>query len=153
MSRDVRLAADTVPPEGLSPAFGQSGDLLLDHLPAPRPYRRDGCRDYADDSGHVRHGTLRSGDLLKAVSVTAASVTGPTNDAATAAIVADSVDGPRALNAFEVGVVGLLRIVPAAAGGLPGIVTAIQDARQDTFTALNAPIVPNPAPTVMPVVS
>jgi hypothetical protein len=47
-------------------------------------------------------------------------------------------------------VVGLLDIVPAAAGGLPGIVTAIQAFRQDTFTALNLPIEPNPLPTVMP---
>jgi hypothetical protein len=44
----------------------------------------------------------------------------------------------------------LLNVVPAASGGLPGIVTAIQAFRQDTFTALNLPVVPNPAPTVMP---
>ena len=78
-------------------------------------------------------------------------MTGPTNAAATAAIVADGTKvAPRALNAFETGVVGLLDIVPAAAGGLPGIAAAIQAARQDTFTALNLPIVANPAPTVMP---
>lgn len=94
---------------------------------------------------------LQSGDLLKAIGATAASVTGPTNTAATAAIVADgTLVAPRALNAFEVGVVGLLNIVPAAAGGLPGVAEAIQTARQDTFTALNLPIVPSPAPTVMP---
>ncbi len=46
--------------------------------------------------------------------------------------------------------VGLLNIVPAAAGGLPGIATAIETFRQDTFTALNLPIMPNPTPTVMP---
>ena len=94
---------------------------------------------------------LQSGDLLKAIGAAAASVTGPTNAAATAAIVADgTLVAPRALNAFEVGVVGLLNVVPAAAGGLPGIATAIQTARQDTFDALNAPIVANPTPTVMP---
>jgi hypothetical protein len=57
---------------------------------------------------------------------------------------------PRALNAFEVGVVGLLNVVPAGANGLPGVVSAIETARDDTFTALNLPIVPNPTPTVMP---
>ena len=94
---------------------------------------------------------LQSGDLLKAIGVTAASVTGPTTAAAEAAILADgSIPAPRALNAFEVGVVGLLNVIPAAAGGLPGIATAIETARQDTFTALNLPIVPNPTPTVMP---
>ena len=46
--------------------------------------------------------------------------------------------------------VGLLRVLPAAAGGLPGVVSALETARQDTFIALNLPVVPNPAPTVMP---
>ncbi len=94
---------------------------------------------------------LQSGNLLKAIGAAAASVTGPTNAAAEKAIVADaSIPAPRALNAFETGVVGLLNVIPAAAGGLPGIITALETARQDTFTALNAPVVPNPAPTVMP---
>ena len=94
---------------------------------------------------------LQSGDILEAIGVAAASVTGPTNSAASAAIFADGAEvAPRALNAFEVGVVGLLNIAPAAGGGLPGIVDAIQTARQDTFTALNLPIVPSPTPTVMP---
>jgi hypothetical protein len=94
---------------------------------------------------------LQSGDLFKAIGVAAASVTGPTNAAAEQAILVDSeIPAKRALNAFEVGVVGLLNIVPAAAGGLPGIATAIQTFRQDTFTALNLPIMPNPMPTVMP---
>jgi hypothetical protein len=94
---------------------------------------------------------LQSGNLLKAIGVAAASVTGPTNAAAEQAILVDSeIPAQRALNAFEVGVVGLLNVPPAAAGGLPGIITAIQTFRQDTFTALNAPVVPNPPPTVMP---
>jgi hypothetical protein len=81
----------------------------------------------------------------------AASVTGPTNTAAAAAILADgSLVAPRAQNAFEVAVIGLLDIVPAASGGLPGIMDAIHNARQDTFDALNAPIVPNPTPSVRP---
>ena len=46
--------------------------------------------------------------------------------------------------------VGLLNVIPAAAGGLPGIAAAIQTARQDTFDALNLPVVPNQPSTVMP---
>ncbi|MCX4095190.1 hypothetical protein [Nocardia sp. alder85J] len=93
----------------------------------------------------------QSGDLLRAIGATVASVTGPTDAAAEAAILADGTEvAPRALNAFEVGVVGLLNVVPAAANGLPAVVTAARTARRDTFTALNAPIVPNPAPTVAP---
>jgi hypothetical protein len=83
--------------------------------------------------------------------VAAASVTGPTNAAAAAAILADgSIPAPRALNAFEVAVVGLLNVIPAAAGGLPGIAAALQAARQDTFDALTLPVIPNQPSTVMP---
>ena len=77
-------------------------------------------------------------------------MTGPTNTALAEAIVADTtVAVPKASNAFEVGVIGLLNIVPAASGGLPGIAAAIQTARQDTFEALNLPI-PVTGPTVVP---
>jgi hypothetical protein len=94
---------------------------------------------------------LTAGDMLKAIGAAAASVTGPTNIAAENAIVADgSIPAKRALNALEVGVVGLLNILPAAGGGLPGVVSAIETARRDTFIALNLPVVANPAPTVMP---
>ena len=93
---------------------------------------------------------LQSGDLLKAIGA-AASVTGVADAAATPAIISDGTIGaPRALNAFEIGVMGLLNIVAAAAGGLPAVVTAIETARQDTFTALNRPVVANPTPTVVP---
>lgn len=94
---------------------------------------------------------LQSGDLLKAIGAAAASVTGAADAAATPAIISDgTIVAPRAMNAFEVGVVGLLNIIPAAAGGLPAVVTAIETARQDTFTVLNRPVVANPTPTVMP---
>jgi hypothetical protein len=151
VSRDVRLAADEVPPGGLITSF-LGNQAIYCSIICPLLVDTGVTAVATTLTTPVTFVTaLQSGDLLKAVGVTAASVTGPTNDAATAAIVADgTLVAPRAFNAFEVGVVGLLRIVPAAAGGLPGIVTAIQDARQDTFTALNAPIVPNPAPTVMP---
>ena len=76
---------------------------------------------------------LQSGDLLKPIGAAAASVTGAADAAATPAIISDgTIVAPRALNAFEVGVVGLLNIVPAAAGGLPAVGTAIETARQDT---------------------
>jgi type IV secretory pathway TrbL component len=79
-------------------------------------------------------------------------VTGPTNAAAEAAILADGTRvAPRALNALEVLVVGLLGVIPgAAADGVHGVLEALQTTRQNTFTALNLPIVPNPMPTVMP---
>jgi hypothetical protein len=94
---------------------------------------------------------LQSDDPMRATGVTAASITGPTNVAAEKAIVADGTEvAPRALNAFEVGVVGLLNVGPAAAGGPPAIAAAVQTARQDTFTAMNLPIVPSPRPTVRP---
>ncbi|MET9486184.1 hypothetical protein [Nocardia sp. NPDC006630] len=91
-------------------------------------------------------------DPAKALGIAAASITGPTSAAAQQTIVADgTVVAPRALNAFEVGVVDVLNIGPAAAaGGPPAAVAAAQTARQDTYAALNAPIVPNPPPTVTP---
>jgi hypothetical protein len=151
VAQDVRLAAATVPPGGLATSFLGNQviycsiicPLLLQTAvtPAAATLQTPGTFLTA----------LQSGDLLKAIGVTAASVTGPTNTAAGKAILADgTIPAPRALNAFEVGVVGLLNVVPAAAGGLPGIATAIQTARQDTFTALNLPVVANPTPTVMP---
>jgi hypothetical protein len=94
---------------------------------------------------------LQAGDLLMAIGAAAASVTGPTNAAAAAAILADgSIPAPRALNALEVAVVGLLNVIPAAANGLPGIAAALQAFRQDTFDALTLPVTPNQPSTVMP---
>lgn len=93
----------------------------------------------------------QSVDQARAIGVTAASITGPTNAAAERAIVADGTEvAPRALNAFETGVVGLLDVGPAAAGGPPAIAAAIETARQDTYTAMHRPIVLNPTPTVSP---
>jgi hypothetical protein len=151
VAQDVRLAAATIPPGGLITSFLNNQVIYCSII----------CPLLAETAVTPAIATLQtpgtflaaltSGDVLKAIGVTAASVTGPTNAAAEAAIVADgSIPAPRALNAFETGVVGLLNVIPAAAGGLPGIIAAIETARQDTFTALNAPVVPNPAPTVMP---
>jgi hypothetical protein len=151
VARDVRLAAATVPLGGLVTSF-LGNQVIYCSLICPLLVQTAVTPVVTTlQTPGTFLTALQSGNLLKAIGVTAASVTGPTNAAAQQAILVDSqIPAQRALNSFEVGVVGLLNIVPAAAGGLPGIVTAIQTARQDTFTALNAPVVPNPPPTVMP---
>jgi hypothetical protein len=151
VTQDVRLAATTVPPGGLITSFlGNQVTYCSIICPLLVDTAVTAIATTLQTPG-VLFTALQSGDLWKAIGITAASVTGPVNSAAQATILADgSLVAPRALNAFEVAVVGLMNIVPAALGGLPGIVTAIQTARQDTFTALNLPIVPNPTPTVMP---
>jgi hypothetical protein len=151
VAQDVQLAAATVPPGGLVTSF-LGNQVIYCSIICPLLAQTGVTATVATlQTPGTFLTALQSGDLLKAIGVTAASVTVPTNAAAGEAILADGTEvAPRALNAFEVGVVGLLNVVPAAAGGLPGIATAIQTARQDTFTALNLPIVANPTPTVMP---
>jgi hypothetical protein len=149
--RDVRLAATAVPPGGLITGFLNNQvtycsiicPLLVQTAVTPFVATLQTPGTFLT--------ALQAGDLLKAIGVAAASVTGPTNAAAAAAILADgSIPAPRALNAFEVAVIGLLNVIPAAAGGLPGIAAALQAARQDTFDALTLPVIPNQPSTVMP---
>jgi len=151
VARDVRLAATTVPPGGLLTGFLNNQvtycsiicPLLVQTAVTPIVATLQTPGTFLT--------ALQAGDLLKAIGVAAASVTGPTNAAAAAAILADgTIPAPRALNAFEVAVVGLLNVIPAAAGGLPGIAAALQAARQDTFDALTLPVVANQPSTVMP---
>jgi hypothetical protein len=151
VAQDVRLAAATVPPGGLVTSF-LGNQLIYCSLICPLLVQTAVTPVVTTlQTPGTFLTALQSGNLLKAIGVTAASVTGPTNAAAQQAILVDgSIPAKRALNAFEVGVVGLLNVVPAAAGGLPGIAAALQTARQDTFTALNLPVVANPTPTVMP---
>ena len=151
VAQHVRLAATAVPPGGLVTSFlGNQVTYCSIICPLLVDTAVTAIATTLQTPG-VFAAALQSGDLWKAVGRTAASVTGPVNAAAQATILADgSLVAPRALNAFEVAVVGLMNVVPAAIGGLPGIVAALQAARQDTFTALNLPIVPNPTPTVMP---
>jgi hypothetical protein len=151
VAQDVRLAAATVPPGGLITSF-LGNQLIYCSLICPLLVQTAVTPVVTTlQTPGTFLTALQSGNLLKAIGVTAASVTGPTNVAAQQAILVDgSIPAKRALNAFEVGVVGLLNVVPAAAGGLPGIAAALQTARQDTFTALNLPVVANPTPTVMP---
>lgn len=149
--REVTLTAAAVPPGGLL------ASLLINQV----RYCAIICPlvvDTAVTAGVTTLGVpatfltaLQSGDLLRAIGAAAASVTGPTNEVAQAAILADgSRVAPRALNALETAVVGLLDVLPATADGIPGVVRALQSAREDTFAALNAPIVSDPAPTVHP---
>ena len=151
VARDVRLAATTVPPGGLLTGFLNNQvtycsiicPLLVQTAVTPIVATLQTPGTFLT--------ALQAGDLLKAIGVAAASVTGPTNAAAAAAILADgTIPAPRALNAFEVAVVGLLNVIPAAAGGLPGIAAALQAARQDTFDALTLPVIPNQPSTVVP---
>jgi hypothetical protein len=151
VARDVRLAGVTVPLGGLVTSF-LGNQVIYCSLICPLVVETAVTPVVTTlQTPGTFLTALQSGNLLKAIGVAAASVTGPTNAAAEQAILVDSeIPAQRALNAFEVGVVGLLNVPPAAAGGLPGIITAIQTFRQDTFNALNAPVVPNPPPTVMP---
>ncbi len=150
-AHDVRLAAASVPPGGLVTSF-LGNQLIYCSLICPSLVQLAVTVPIAVLQTPGTFVTaLQSGDPLKAIGAAAASVTGTADAAATIAIDRDgTIVAPRAWNAFEVAVVGLLNVVPAAAGGLPGIVTAIETARRDTFTALNRPLVVNPTPTVMP---
>ena len=149
--RDVELAAVTVPPGGVITSF-VGNQFLYCSIICPLLIETAVTAGVATLRAPITFLTAaQSGELLRAIGIAAASVTGPTNDVAQAAILADgTVVAPRALNALEVGVVGGLGVIAAAADGLPGIVSAVQAARQDTFTAINLPVVANPTPTVTP---
>lgn len=151
VTRDVALSSVTVPPGGLITSF-VGNQFRYCAIICPLVFQTVVTAAVTTSQTPVTFlASLQSGDLLRAIGAAAASVTGPTNAAAQAAILADGTRvAPRALNAFQVGVVGLLDVIPAAADGLPGIVRALHTAREDTFTALNAPIVPNPSPTATP---
>ena len=150
-SVEVRLTAADVPPGGLLTGF-IGNQAVYCSLICPGLVRTGVTAVVTTASAPVVFvSALQAGDVLRAIGTAAASVTGPTNAAAAATILADgSLVAPRALNAFEVGVVGLLDVIPAAAGGVPGVVAGLQTARRDTYAALNAPIVANPAPLVNP---
>jgi hypothetical protein len=150
VSHDVRLAAAEVPPGGLLTSFLRNQVIYCSFICPPLVNTGVTAAVTTLQTPVAFVAGLQSGDLLKAIGITAASVTGPTNAALAAAIDADvTVAVPRASNAFEVAVVGLLNIAPAVAGGLPAVGAAIEAARQQTFEALNLPI-PVTEPTVMP---
>jgi hypothetical protein len=150
-SHEIRLAASTTPPGGLITSILGNQVLYCSLICTSAIHGVVTVTGAALQTPATFLTAAQSGDLLKAIGITAASVTGPAEAAAADVIFKDGMEvAPRALNALEVGVVGLLNVVPAAAGGLPGVLTALNTARDDTFTALNLPIVPNPTPTVMP---
>jgi hypothetical protein len=151
VTHDVRLAAATAPPGGLITSFLGNQLRYCSLICTSAIQGAATVSGVALQTPETFTVALQSGDLLKAIGVTAASVTGSAESAAADVIFQDGMEvAPRAVNALEVGVVGLLNLGPAAAGGLPGVLTAIETARDDTFAALNLPIVANPTPTVMP---
>jgi hypothetical protein len=150
VSPDVRLAATDVPPGGLLTSFLGNQVIYCSAICGPLINTGVTAAVTTLQTPVTFVAAVQSNDILRAIGITAASVTGPTNAALAEAIEADStVAVPKASNAFEVGVIGLLNIVPAAAGGLPAIGDAIAAARENTFEALNLPI-PVTGPTVVP---
>ncbi|WP_395310801.1 hypothetical protein V4U86_08420 [Mycobacterium sp. AMU20-3851] len=151
ITADVRLAATSVPPGGLIVSFWRNQAVYCS-LICPLLAQTGVTAAATTLQAPGRFLTaLSAGDVLKAVGAAVASVTGPTRAAAQRAIDVDqAIPAQRALNAFEVGVVGLLDVLPAARGGIPAVVSALDRARRDTYAALNLPFVPNPEPTVQP---
>ncbi|MUL46386.1 hypothetical protein FZI85_08375 [Mycobacterium sp. CBMA293] len=150
VSREIRLAA-AVPPGGLITSFINNQGIYCSIIcPLLAQTVTTGVSTTLQEPG-VFFAALPANGLLKAIGIAGASMTGPTAAAMDAAIAADSaIPAKRALNAFEVGVVGLMNIPPAILGGPAAVLNAFQQFRQQTFDALNAPVVPNPTPTVMP---
>lgn len=150
VTREIRLAA-AVPPGGLITSFVNNQGIYCSIIcPLLAQTVTTGITTTLQEPG-VFLAALPANGPLKALGIAAASMTGPTAAAMDAAIDADAaIPAKRALNAFEVGVVGLLNIPPAILGGPAAVLDAFQQFRQQTFDALNAPVVRNPAPTVMP---
>ncbi|MGX9673660.1 hypothetical protein [Mycobacterium sp. HM-7] len=148
--REISLAA-TVPPGGLIASFIKNQGIYCSIIcPLLAQTVTTGITTTLQEPG-VFLAALPANGPLKALGMAAASMTGPTAAAMDKAIEADAaIPAQRALNAFEVGVVGLMNIPPAILGGPAAVLQAFQQFRQQTFDALNAPVVPNPAPTVMP---
>ena len=150
VSRDVGLAATEVPPGGLLTSFLNNQVIYCSFICEPLINTGVTAAVTTLQTPVTFVAAVQSRNLLQAIGVTAASVTGPTNTALAAAIDADTtVAVPKASNAFEVGVIGLLNVVPAAAGGPSAVVGAIETAREQTFEALNLPV-PVTGKTVVP---
>lgn len=150
VSRDIRLAA-TVPPGGLITSFVKNQGIYCSLIcPLLAQTVTTGITTTLQEPG-VFLAALPANGPLKALGIAGASMTGPTAAAMDKAIDVDAaIPAKRALNAFEVGVVGLLNIPPAILGGPGAVLAAFQDFRQQTFDALNAPVVRDPEPTVQP---
>jgi hypothetical protein len=150
VTREIRLAA-TVPPGGLITSFVKNQGIYCSIIcPLLAQTVTTGITTTLLEPG-VFLAALPANGPLKALGIAGASMTGPTAAAMDRAIDADAaIPAKRALNAFEVAVVGLLNIPPAITGGPEAVLNAFQQFRQQTFDALNAPVVRNPEPTVQP---
>ena len=150
VTREILLAA-TVPPGGLITSFVKNQGIYCSIIcPLLAQTVTTGVTTTLQEPG-VFLSALAANGPLKALGIAAASMTGPTAAAMDKAIDADAaIPAKRALNAFEDGVVGLLNIPPAIVGGPGAVLNAFQQYRQQTYDALNAPVVRNPEPTVMP---
>ncbi|WP_418005485.1 hypothetical protein ACNO8X_12180 [Mycobacterium sp. PDNC021] len=150
VTREIRLAA-TVPPGGLITSFVQNQGIYCSIIcPLLAQTVTTGITTTLLEPG-VFLAALPANGPLKALGIAGASMTGPTAAAMDRAIDADAaIPAKRALNAFEVAVVGLLNIPPAITGGPGAVLNAFQQFRQQTYDALNAPVVRNPEPTVQP---
>lgn len=148
VTREIRLAA-TVPPGGLITSFVQNQGIYCSIIcPLLAQTVTTGITTTLLEPG-VFLAALPANGPLKALGIAGASMTGPTAAAMDRAIDADAaIPAKRALNAFEVAVVGLLNIPPAITGGPGAVLNAFQQFRQQTFDALNAPVVRNPEPTL-----
>lgn len=150
VTREIRLAA-TVPPGGLITSFVKNQGIYCSLIcPLLAQTVTTGVSTTLQEPG-VFLAALPANGPLKALGIAAASMTGPTAAAMDKAIDVDAaIPAKRALNALEVGVVGLLNIPPAIPAGPGAVLNAFQQFRQQTYDALNAPVVRNPEPTVMP---
>ncbi|KAB7760274.1 hypothetical protein MMUC44124_08425 [Mycolicibacterium mucogenicum DSM 44124] len=150
VTREIRLTA-TVPPGGLITSFVKNQGIYCSIIcPLLAQTVTTGVTTTLQEPA-VFLAALPANGPLKALGIAAASMTGPTAAAMDKAIDADAaIPAKRALNAFEVGVVGLLNIPPAIPAGPGAVLNAFQQFRQQTYDALNAPVVRNPEPTVMP---
>lgn len=149
--RQVRLAATTVPPGGLIISVLHNQGIYCSIICPLLVQTATTAVSSALGAPGEFLAALPADGLLRALGFAVESITGPTDAAAEKAIAADAaIPAQRALNAFEVGVVGLLDVASAFGAGPGAVLAAIGNARQQTFDALNAPVVPNPVPTVMP---
>jgi hypothetical protein len=140
MVADVRLAADPVPIGGLVTSF-LGNQVIYCSIICPDVVKLVVTVPTGALAAPVAFvGMLPSGDVLKAVGAAAASVTNPLNAAVQPIITNDlNLVLPRAQNALEVAVVGLLNIASSTPEGFLG---TVQAARQNTFDALNDTIPP-----------
>ena len=137
----VRLLADPVPPGGLLTSF-LGNQVIYCSIICPDVVKLAVTVPVGVVTAPVAFlGGLASGNVFRAIGAAAASVTNPLEATFDPIITNDlNLVLPRAQNALEVAVVGLLNIATAGPGH---VAAAIQTARQNTFDALNDTIPPS----------